>query len=365
MKSNILIRSIIVTLIAVAVAFAQDPTNQRSGGEVSRVGTAAGQFLKIGIGARAAAMGEAMVPIAGDVSSLYWNPSGIASIKRTSALASRIDFIAGIRHNFFGLVHPLNQSSAIGVSVTSLNSGDIEITTIDEPGGTGAFYDVNNLSLGISYARFLTDRFQIGITAKLVQEGIYREKARTVAVDIGSILNTGLLGIKLGIALTNFGGEMRLSGPDLERDFADRDNPQNPSVDAELQTDKWPLPLSFRVGLATDLVGRQGQFFDTPNNRLTVLADFVDSNDALLRSNWGVEYGLYDILFLRGGYHGLILASDLAKADFNFSTYETASYTLGAGLRYDFGWGLITVDYALSDYGRLDNFQQFTIAIGF
>ncbi len=365
MKTHITYRSLWFVLLPTVCVLAQDPGNQRSGGEVSRVGTSSAQFLKIGVGARSAALGEALVSVSGDLSSLYWNPSGIASLKRNAAMASRIDFLADVEHNFFGFVHPLSSTSALGLSLTSLSSGNIEVTTIAEPNGTGTYYDVTNFTVGLTYARFVTDRLLLGLTVKAVHESIFRESATSVAFDVGSILDTGLLGIKLGMALTNFGADMRMKGPDLERGFIDPDNPQTPSVDTELQTEGWPLPLSFRLGLSTDLIGEKGQIAATKNNRMTVFADFVDSNDALLRGNVGAEYALYNIVFLRGGYHGLAMTSDIAQANFNFSTYETASYTYGGGLRYDFGWGLVTADYALSNYGRLEDTHIFTLALGF
>jgi len=328
--------------------------------EISRVGTASGQFLKLGIGARAAALGEAAVAMPGEISGLYWNPSGIASIQRPMLMVSRVNLYADITHNFLGFVLPLGGSSALGVSALYLDSGDIEITTIENPNGTGTFYDVKDMAVGFSYARFITNRLQLGATIKFVQEGIWREKARTLAVDLGSVLDTGLLGLKLGMALTNFGGNMTLQGPEL-RASLDRypQNPGEPSVPANLDTDDWPLPLSYRIGLSTQLIGSDGQLGTSEKNRLVVAFDAVDTNDALLRGHAGIEYTWNDILSLRGGYRGFVMAKD------QYDTYETNSYTFGGGLHYDFGWSVLQLDYALSNFGRLENVHQFTVTLGF
>ena len=182
----------------------------------NRVATSAAQFLKFGVGARAEALGGTQAALLGDVSALYWNPAGIASIRRSSLYTSYLDYFVGISHNFVGFVQPIDMESAFGVSVIYLDSGDIEVTTIDQPEGTGTFYDVNDLAIGITYAKYITDRFTGGVTVKYIQEGIWREKAQTVAFDIGSVLDTGLLGIRLGMSLSNFGGNMKLTGPDLD-----------------------------------------------------------------------------------------------------------------------------------------------------
>ena len=42
---------------------------------VSKTGTTAAQFLKIGIGARALAMGGAYSAVSDDATALYWNPA--------------------------------------------------------------------------------------------------------------------------------------------------------------------------------------------------------------------------------------------------------------------------------------------------
>src|SRR6185503_601516 len=44
-------------------------------------GTAAGQFLKFGAGARAEGMGEAYTVLAQDATALYWNPAGLSSVE--------------------------------------------------------------------------------------------------------------------------------------------------------------------------------------------------------------------------------------------------------------------------------------------
>ena len=49
-----------------------------------KVGTLGGQSLKMGVGARANAMGDSYVAIADDASAVYWNPAGIARLSGQS-----------------------------------------------------------------------------------------------------------------------------------------------------------------------------------------------------------------------------------------------------------------------------------------
>lgn len=328
--------------------------------DISRVGTAAAQFLKLGVGARAAALGEAAVTLSGEIAGLYWNPSSIASIDRTSFAVSRNDLYAGLSYNFIGLVQPLGQAGAIGISAVYFDSGEMEITTLQNPEGTESYFSWDAYAIGLTFSRFVTDRLALGGTIKYIHEGAYHVSAQTIAIDLGSLLDTGVLGMKLGMCLSNFGGQMRLGGPTFEVNH-DRwpNNPGNIATSALLKTQDYPLPLTFRIGLSTQLLGAEGQIARSEKNVMTIAVDAYDPNDALLRSNFGVEYQWNNILSLRAGYRGISVGED------EFDSYDTASYTFGGGLQYDFNFGRIVFDYAFTDFKILGSGHMFTIALGF
>jgi len=345
---------LILLLIGVTPSWTQD---------ISRVGTSAAQFLKLGVGARAAALGEAAVTFSGDIVGLYWNPAGIASIDRTSVAVSRNEMYADLSYNFIGFVQPLGAIGSIGLSAIYLDSGEIEITDLTNPDGTGSYFSWESYCVGLSYSRFVTDRLRLGATIKYVREGTvaYHQKAHTVAIDIGSLLDTGVLGLKLGMCLSNFGGQMQLGGAGLEVTDYDRYTNSSGNIDnnAYLKTEKYPLPLIFRMGVSTQLVGTEGQLMNSDKSTMTIAVDAYDPNDALLRSNLGIEYQWNNILSLRAGYRGLSVEKDA------YESYNTASYTFGGGIRYDFTFAHVQFDYAFSDFKILGTGHLFTIALGF
>ncbi len=342
---------LIILLISVSYCWAQD---------ISRVGTAAAQFLKLGVGARAGALGEAGVTIPGEVFGLYWNPSSIASIDRTSFAVSRNDLYADISFNFVGVVQPLGTGSGIGISAIFLDSGEMEITTLAQPNGTESYFSWEAYAIGLTYSRFVTDRLAIGGTVKFVREGAYHMNAQSIAVDLGSLLDTGVLGMKLGMCLSNFGGQMELSGPGLQVSH-DRwpNNPGALETDAYLKTEGYPLPLIFRLGLSSQLIGTEGQIVKSNNNTMTISVDAYDPNDALLRTNFGIEYLWNNILSLRAGYRGVAVEND------EYDSYNTASYAFGGGLKYDFSFARIALDYAFTDFKMLGSGHLFSIVLGF
>src|SRR5712692_7399865 len=145
-----------------------------------RVGISAFQFLKIGVGARGVALGETFVAIANDASALYWNPAGLAQFPENEMIVAHTEYVVDIKHEFLGAVYHLGPGDALGFSVTSLHTADMEITTETQPFGTGRFFSFGDLALGLSYARKMTDQFSFGITLRYVEETLDILKMRGI-----------------------------------------------------------------------------------------------------------------------------------------------------------------------------------------
>ena len=133
-------KKIIILLLAVIIQTAG------TAGDFSKVGTVSAQFLKIGVGARAMALGGSFTALANDVSTLYWNPAGITNLNGFSFAVSHTEWFADISHDFAGVVYPLSSSDIIALNVVALNTGEQEVTTVTQPEGTGVFYDVSDLA---------------------------------------------------------------------------------------------------------------------------------------------------------------------------------------------------------------------------
>lgn len=321
------------------------------GGDFSKVGTSAAQFLKIGVGARAAGLGDAYGALANDVDALYWNPAGIASVQTISFAATHTQWFADISHNFAGLVVPLNGNGVVGLSVTTLGAPDQEVTTLTSPDGNGVYYSVSDIALGVSYARLLTDRFSVGITAKYIQQTAFNETASTFAFDLGTHLRTGFHNLVIGMAISNYGGNLQLEGRDLltTTDIGKTvSGAYNPSV--QLTTDEYALPLNFRVGIAVDAVGSNDAFIHSSQHRFTIAIDGNHPNDNVERLNIGGEYSWSELFFARIGYK---------------INYDTEKWTYGTGVKIDLGSNQVAVDYALVDFGDLGTTSRISIGLTF
>ena len=318
-------------------------------GSFSKVGTAAAQFLKIGVGARAMGMGGSFTAIANDVSTIYWNPAGIANLDRTSIGFTHSQWFADISHDFAGVVVPVSSSDFLAVHATTLNTGEQEVTTVANPDGTGIFYDVRDLAIGVSYSRQLTDRFAVGLSAKYVMQTLYNVQASSLTLDIGSYLRTGFHNLIIGMAISNFGGSMQLDGRDLitiadvNSSFRGNYNP-----DARLTTQEYPLPLIFRVGLAMDVVGGKDPVIQSDDYRFTLATEGTHLNDNNERFNIGSELSWTETVFVRAGYK---------------VNYDTEKWTLGVGVHIPFGNQEVVFDYAYIEFDNLGNVSQFSLEL--
>lgn len=344
--SKLVLKSVLVLLMVVQVGWSQLDNTQT----ITKSGTTAAQFLKIGVDARSAAMGNAYVAMEGDASSIFWNPAGIANVKGVEFLFNNSDWLAGTSFNYIGLVINAQRFGSLGLAVTQLGVPESEVTTVYEPEGTNEYWDASDFAISLAYGRRLSDRFSIGGNIKLIQQRLWHMSASTVAADIGALFVTPFNGIRLGATISNYGGDMQLSGRDIL--FSNDPDPQNEgnvnTVNAQYETEKYPLPLMFRVGLS-------GELLETDQMRLSFGLDAIHPNDNTEAVNVGLEYGFAETFFIRGGYANL------------FREDSEEGLTLGGGIHYRL-WGsstILKIDYSYTDFTDLGGVPRVTIGVRF
>ena len=175
-----------------------------------KVGTLGGQSLKIGVGARAAAMGEAYVAIADDATAVYWNPAGIARLSGQSISLNHTAWPAEIIFDQAAYVFNIKWiPGMLGVNVRALTMSRDIVRTTYLPDGTGETFDAGEWAYGLSYARSLTDKFSAGLSVNYVQTGLDDIKGTSVTFDFGTLYEIGMMGAKIGMSIQNIGSEMQ------------------------------------------------------------------------------------------------------------------------------------------------------------
>ncbi|MBK9246851.1 MAG: PorV/PorQ family protein [Ignavibacteria bacterium] len=258
MKKLLLNFSMVLSCVmAGAILVHAEETKSSSGtstGDFRKVGASGGQFLKIGVGARASGMAGAYGSIGSDVTSLYWNSAGIADIQGLAANFTYTSWFAGFSHNFVGGCVPIGDKYRAAVTLTSFSSGNIPITTIEKESGTGSNYQVSDVAIGLSFGGHVTDQFAFGATIKYVQNAFASVSATGVAFDLGTIYKTGFQGTRVAFSIHNLGGQQSYTGADLNRTSKTVAEQNANPVDAQLLTSPYNLPLIFRAGISTDVM---------------------------------------------------------------------------------------------------------------
>jgi hypothetical protein len=349
-KINIIIVILLIIPFAFAGALAVSDSYGTTAGEFSKVGGAGGQFLKIGVGARGNAMAGAFCSVADDLSSIHWNPAGLAKIKKMSAEFSYNQWFATYSQNYGAFSLPVGDNYCAAISANSLSSGDIPITTIDKPEGTGSNYSVNDIVVGFSFAGFLTDRFSFGITAKLVQNSFSSLSSTGLAFDVGTNFETGIQGIKLGFSIHNLGSTQAYSGSDLLTQTRIWDAMKSAPIDVAYIAYPYSLPIIFRAGISTEI------YKDETNSFLGAY-DFTTLSDTPEQFALGAEYVWDNLLSLRAGYQ-------FGHDQFG-SANGLAGIAGGVGIKYIGGGFGGRLDYSINPTKSLGVVNRLTIGLNF
>jgi hypothetical protein len=359
-----------------AVAAAQNQTGQPTGQEDNTsYGTTSAEFLLLGAGARGTALGSSFAAIATDVSALYYNPAGVAMLDRPGLMIGTYDYVADTRYSWGGVAFPFSGGArTIGFQLGTFGFKDQPIYTEDQPNGTGGTYSVNQTFVGATFAQNFSDRFSAGITAKYVDDRLGTVSGSAFAVDFGTNFHASLNNhpVKFSFVLANLGSNLSYSGTGLagnvQRDPLPGEDP-TPTLpqQANLLTKDFPLPTTFRVGLAYDIITGE-------NNRLTALGDFNQPNNNKPGFAFGSEWQSQKI---GGSNFGFALRGSYSYTGANSLDPQSSTTALsdeenlqglafGGGLMYGGngnGFGL-SLDYAYKYLGILGPTNFFSFSLG-
>ncbi len=312
-----------------------------------RAGTTAAQFLLIEPDARIAAMGNAGAAFAEGAMGAYYNPGVLGTLTRSEAQFSHSAWLADIAYDYGAVAVRFGQNTAL-LSVTSLNSGEMDVRTPEQPQGTGERFTVQDLALGVGVGRAFSDRFSAGAQVKAIRETVWHSSATAVALDVGVVYRLPFRGAVLGAAVSNFGTRSRFSGRDLSVRYDPNTgtNGDNSNLPAALETESQALPIFFRVGLGLPVdLGTAGD--------LSLAVDAFQPSDNANSVSLGAEWSYGRTVFARGGFQNLGLPD------------AEGGLTLGGGLRASVSGFDVRIDYGWADHGRIGAAQRFTLGLGF
>lgn len=307
--------------------------------EKAGVEKGAAGYLKLGMGARAAGMGNAFVAVADDATALYWNPAGLALVAsrletdlgsvtmgdersfHTAALAMRFQrdiggeegtgsFEADDRRIF----RKAHDQRVYGVGFGALSFGVTEI------GGRGEFGDeLADLSdretaytAGVGVKAF--EDLMVGLSADYMTQSLAGSKATGLGFGLGALWRSPEEAWTVGFSGRGLGAGLTWSVHD-------------PVVDQNLKYTE-----------AVGMTGSLGLCRRSPSGKWAVSVEGRYQSDQDIQGHAGLEWVLFRTLSLRAG----------------INAYDP---TFGAGLKVPFGGGAgLSMQYAYQN--DMEGFQD-------
>ncbi len=317
--------------------------------QVSRVGTSAVNFLLIEPGPRAVSMGSAHVAMGGDTYLAFYNPAGLSEIESVIIDAQRTNWIADITYDYLSIAFPVHRSIVAGFQFVSLSMADMEVRTEYNQNGTGEMFSAGDMLIGSSLSVAVSNRFAVGGTIKYVREYIWNMSADALAFDIGTRYSSSFFNTVVGVSISNFGERLQMKGRDIniQHDPSEVFYGNNDEIPATYSLDEFAMPLTFRIGIASDLVPQRPGF-------IHIALDAVHPYSTSEFVNIGMEFKPLEMIAFRAGYKSL------------FYPNSEEGFTFGAGLKIPiYNNAVLTVDTAFIDYGRFNSVKQFSLGLNF
>jgi len=309
-KHDVMIAKIVAIMVLIFIDFMLLISILTTTAAAGGVATKGAQFLKIGAGARAMAMGGAQVAMADDAYALYWNPAGLSNIKRREAIFSYLFHVQDMNAGYMGIIAP-HKKGVMGTSISYLTHNDI--IGYDYTAKSTGWFEAGDVAVDVSYGQRVGERFSAGGNIRIVQEKIDDKNGTCVGIDLGGMLWMNKYA-RLGAVLRNV-------------------------TLKELKLDKKgeALPTTLTVGIACKI----------PEADLNLACDATIPSDNDAYINVGAEYSYQHSLTARLGVRG--------------GPANDSAFTAGFG----YGFGLFSIDYCLEPFGDLGNSHHMSVQYRF
>lgn len=265
-------------------------------GNEKRAGQAGANELLINPWTRSSGLGGFNTPIVRGIEAMNANVAGLAFTTNNELVFSNTNWLAGsgISINAFGFSRNIKDAGVIGVAVTAIDFGDIDIRTAEIPeGGLGTF-SPQFLNVALGFGKSFSSSIHTGVAVRLIDETISDISSTGFSLDAGVQYVGGKNdAFKFGITLRNVGPTMKYGGEGLA--FKTENALNGSKITAQRRADAFELPTLLNIGIARDF--QLGEF-----NKVTGMANFTSNSFTNDQYTFGAQYGYKTFLMLRAAY---------------------------------------------------------------
>ncbi len=299
------------------------------------IGRYAGEFMNLGAGARALAMGGASVASPSSATAGYYNPSALAGISQRSVEfmhASQFDNL--FTYDFLSFSTPMQRGMSGAVTMLYSRVGDIPLTRLADPsqplsdanrvevdGQTGD----HELAVLASGGRELGDGWNGGASAKILTKSVASETAIGLGFDLGVQRSLG--------SRSEIGAVVR----DITTSTMAWSTGRTESILPTLAVGgRWSTPLRAMNADVTVVADAEARFESRGE------AEVISAGPMTVEPHVGAEYLISHTVALRAGLKG-------------------ERFTAGAGLHF----GSLDVHAALEDHPDLGLTHRVSVGVMF
>lgn len=326
------------------------------------------EFLSIGVGARAQALGNAVVAQTNDVMSGVWNPAGLAAHEdgqSTQIGAMHAEWFAGVgKFDYVGVMLPSNNDKRrLGLSFIRFGVDEIPNTlTLYESDGTINFDNLREFSAA-DYALLLS--YAQKSKPKTTSQWFWGGNIKVIHRRIGPFANSWGFGLDGGIQYRR--GNFRLGA--MAKDITTSFNAWSFNFTEEerqtLELTNNEVPINSLETTKPQIIIGVAQRFQFKKIGLTPELDFIVSTDGkrntLLSSDpfsidpaIGIEADLNQTVFLRVGMNQFQKESSFAG-----KSVLSPRPGIGVGLKVS----ALQIDYAFTDLAAQENTYSHIISL--
>lgn len=284
-------------------------TMLRANSVQKNAGTVGSVFLRLGVGARATAMGGAYTSVPDGSNSTYGNAAGVLKLQSKEFTLMYSDWFADIKYTYTSYAQPLTDRTGISGSLIYVDYGAFDGR--DEIGQKINDPTASNMAFALTFGGRLRENILLGTNLKFIQEKLAGYSANALSADLGLLYYSNVYDIFYGFTIQNLGTKLKF------------------------ENESFNLPLTYRAGVSINAL----------QNKMIIGIDLVNARDIKMYPAFGMEYNLFRSFSLRGGY--------------------TLEKDIGSG--YTFGFGintyLINLDYAFSPYGELGDTHRISFTL--
>lgn len=330
-------------------------------GNPDRQGEAGAPELLMNPWARSAGLHTMTTSMITGVEAMRLNIAGLARITKTEVVLANTRYLQGtdIQFNAIGLAQRVGKSSAIGLSLMSVDFGDIARTTTALPEGDGSFFRPRFFNIGLGFSHIFENKVTVGVLARAVTESIEDVSASAVALDAGVQYVTGENDeFKFGISLRNVGGKMQFSGEGLGSIITIPNFDGAQPLTINQRATPYELQSVLNIGLSYD-------FYVGDENRITTIGNYTSNAFSEDQIGGGLEFSFREMVMLRAAYK-----LDFSKINSATGVEQEPLYTgIAAGATLNVpvskkeGAPRIAIDYAYRDTKIFDGTHNFSVRI--